>query len=100
MMIDHESESLTKYSEEKNGNTQLKSLKKTLTNSEILSQACLFLFAGSETTATTMTFVAYLLAMNPEIQTRVYKEIEKAYKEKVCNFILSNQTKSKFALIE
>jgi cytochrome P450 len=48
-----------------------------------MSQAFIFLIAGSETTATTMTYVAYLLAKNPQIQAKLYNEIEKAFNEHV-----------------
>lgn len=90
MMIDHEANLVNHASsetvddeQEHSTSIQWKSLKKSLTNKEILSQAFLFLIAGSETTATTMTYVAYLLAKNPKIQTKLYEEIENALKEHV-----------------
>lgn len=58
-------------------------LKKTLSNSEIVSQAIVFLLAGSETTATTLTYVAYLMAMHPDVQNKLYNEIEDAFREHV-----------------
>ncbi len=87
MMIDHE-ENLANENEEneekrESNTSQWTSLKKSLNNAEIMSQAFIFLIAGSETTATTMTFVAYLLAKNPEIQAKLYHEIEKAFNEYV-----------------
>jgi cytochrome P450 len=87
MMIDHE-ENLANVNEEneekRESNTiQWTSLKKSLNNAEIMSQAFLFLIAGSETTATTMTYVAYLLAKNPQIQAKLYNEIEKVFNEHV-----------------
>jgi cytochrome P450 family 13 len=86
MMIDHEdiskSESVTREEKQK-PDGQWKPLKKSLTNMEILSQAFLFIIAGSDTTALTMTYVTYLLAKNPEIQAKLYNEIEKAFNEHV-----------------
>nr|QEV83804.1 cytochrome P450 [Brachionus rotundiformis] len=51
-------------------------LKKTLTNREILSQSILFLLAGYETTAQTLCYIAYNLAMNPEYQQKLCEEID------------------------
>ncbi|RNA30710.1 Cytochrome P450, partial [Brachionus plicatilis] len=51
-------------------------LKKTLTNKEILSQSILFLLAGYETTAQTLCYVAYNLAMNPVYQKKLCQEID------------------------
>uniref|UniRef100_A0A914WYR2 Uncharacterized protein n=1 Tax=Plectus sambesii TaxID=2011161 RepID=A0A914WYR2_9BILA len=46
-----------------------------LTELETMSQSFLFLIAGYETTATTLHFALYLLALHPEIQDRVVDEI-------------------------
>ena len=64
-------------------NSQSKHSKKTLNDNEMISQMLVFIFAGSDTTATTLTFLAYSLAKHPEIQYKVYEEIEKAFKEHV-----------------
>ena len=66
---------------------QWKHLKKSLTPKEILAQAILFLFAGSETSATTLGYVGLLLAKHPEIQKKLYEEIQKAYDEHVIYII-------------
>ncbi|RNA32702.1 cytochrome P450 3A9-like [Brachionus plicatilis] len=50
--------------------------KKTLTNHEILSQSILFLLAGYETTAHTLCFISYCLAMNPKYQDKLCNEID------------------------
>ena len=42
---------------------------------EIISQMILFLPAGYETTAASITFLLYNLAMHPEIQEKLYEEI-------------------------
>ena len=87
MMIDHEEnlENANADNEEKGESNTIEwtSLKKSLNNAEIMSQAFIFLIAGSETTATTMTYVAYLLAKNPQIQAKLYNEIEKVFNEHV-----------------
>ena len=53
-----------------------KSMKKTLTDREILAQAILFLAAGYETTASNLTLVAYNLANHPEYQDKLCEEID------------------------
>ncbi len=55
-------------------------LKKTLTNSEILSTAIIFLAAGYETTTTILGFIVYNLAMHPEYQERLCQEIDSVLK--------------------
>jgi hypothetical protein len=51
-------------------------LKKTLTISEICSQSVLFMFAGSQTTADTLSFLAYDLALHPHYQEQLIDEID------------------------
>jgi cytochrome P450 len=86
-MIEHEEkvtqEEKKEKIEDKNDAEKWKPLKKSLSNREILAQAFLFLIAGSETTASTMTFAGYLLAKNPDIQNKLYEEILKAFNEHV-----------------
>ena len=43
---------------------------------EIVPQLMIFLPAGYDTTATSMTFLLYNLALHPEIQEKLYEEIE------------------------
>lgn len=50
--------------------------KKSMTNGEIMAQALLFMMAGSDTTGTALMHVSYLLAFNPEIQKKLFEEIE------------------------
>ena len=45
---------------------------------EIIAQEILFLMAGYDTTATSITFLLYNLAIHPEIQEKVHEEIENA----------------------
>ncbi len=51
---------------------------KQLTEDEILAQAWLFFVAGYETTATTLTFCSYELALNPECQEKLCEELKSA----------------------
>ncbi|XP_055529186.1 probable cytochrome P450 9f2 [Wyeomyia smithii] len=45
------------------------------TENELISQCFLFFLAGFDTVSTCMTFLTYELAVNPEIQNRLYEEI-------------------------
>ncbi len=60
----------------------LKKEKLELTENEIMSQAFLFLLAGFETTATTLTFLTHTLATKPEIQEKCFEEIRREFGEK------------------
>ena len=53
--------------------------KKYLTEDEMISNSFVFLLAGFETTANCLGFTAYLLAKYPEIQQRLYEEIEEVF---------------------
>ncbi|XP_050311273.1 cytochrome P450 9e2-like [Anthonomus grandis grandis] len=52
-----------------------------ITNKNIVAQALTFFVAGFETTSNAMCFTAYELAVNPEIQEKLRKEIEKTLQE-------------------
>ena len=43
-----------------------------------------FLAAGYETTATTLSYVSYHLALNPDIQQKLREEIDEYFPTKVC----------------
>lgn len=49
---------------------------KRLTNEEVVAQVFMLFLAGHETTANTLTFVSYELAMNQEVQDKVVQEIQ------------------------
>lgn len=46
-----------------------------LNEAEVLAQSIVFFLAGYETTATTLSFCTYELAMNPQVQERLYEEV-------------------------
>ena len=50
--------------------------KSTLTDKEIVSLSAGFLLAGYDTTANTLGYVAYLLAVNPDKQDILIQEID------------------------
>ncbi|NXH13437.1 CP3AO protein, partial [Bucco capensis] len=49
---------------------------KALSDIEILSQAFIFLFAGYEPTSNTLGYLAYELALHPDVQQKVLEEID------------------------
>ncbi|KAM9013524.1 cytochrome P450 3A9-like [Ara ararauna] len=49
---------------------------KALTDTEILAQAVIFLFAGYEPTSNTLCYLAYELAMHPDVQQKLLDEID------------------------
>lgn len=51
---------------------------KTLNEDEIIAQAMVFFLAGYETTASSLSFCLYELAVNPDIQEKLHQEIENA----------------------
>ncbi|KAK1886394.1 Cytochrome P450 3A40 [Dissostichus eleginoides] len=55
---------------------------KGLSDHEILSQAMIFLFAGYETSSSSLSFLAYNLAMNPHIMKRLQEEVDSTFPNK------------------
>ncbi|GBM46364.1 Cytochrome P450 3A8 [Araneus ventricosus] len=54
---------------------------KKLSETELLAQCVLFFLVGYETTATVLTFSAYSLAVNPEWQEKLIKEVDEAFEK-------------------
>ena len=52
-----------------------------LDDDDIVAQAVLFYFAGFETVSLLMSFASYYLAVHPEIQAELQKEIDEALNE-------------------
>jgi cytochrome P450 len=57
-------------------------LEKKLTEDEILAQCYLFFIAGYDTTAITLSYCTYELALNPSLQDKLYEETKEAFNEK------------------
>ncbi|CAG2107870.1 unnamed protein product, partial [Medioppia subpectinata] len=56
-------------------------VEKKLTEAEIIAQCLLFFVAGYETTATTLAYCLYELALNPDIQDLLVAETREAFNE-------------------
>lgn len=54
---------------------------KKLTENEILAQCWVTFLAGYETTSTTLSFCIYELAMNPEVQEKLYNELKTTHEK-------------------
>lgn len=49
-----------------------------------MAQCVLFFLAGQETTSSVISFAAYLLAVNPDIQARLREEVDECFENEVC----------------
>ena len=59
-----------------------------LDDQDLVNLAVSFLGAGYETTANTISYTSYLLALNPDIQEKLQSEIDRYFEEKPVNSIL------------
>lgn len=67
--------------------------RKVITEDEIVGQAFVFLVAGYETSSNTLAFACYLLAVNPECQRELQREVDHFFSRHVsgavpCKFML------------
>ncbi|XP_046870586.1 thromboxane-A synthase isoform X2 [Hypomesus transpacificus] len=53
--------------------------KRQMTEDEIVGQAFIFLLAGYETSSNTLAFICYLLAIHPDCQLRLQREVDDFY---------------------
>ena len=53
-----------------------------MTDTEVFANSIGFLGAGNETTAATLSFGSYLLALNPDIQEKLQSEIDAYFEDK------------------
>ncbi|MCP6645912.1 cytochrome P450, partial [Klebsiella pneumoniae] len=63
-------------------NTKDQESNKALSEMEVLAQSVIFIFAGYETTSSTLSFLVYLLATHPDVQRRLQEEIDTALPNK------------------
>ncbi|GFY41651.1 cytochrome P450 3A9 [Trichonephila inaurata madagascariensis] len=54
---------------------------KNLSEDELVAQCVIFFLAGYDTTATALSYASYLLALNPEIQHKLFTELRDAMQE-------------------
>lgn len=60
---------------ELNPGNNIKEQKEDITIDDITAQALIFFIAGFDTSATLMSYIAYELALNLDIQKRLYEEV-------------------------
>lgn len=58
-----------------------------LSKDEVVAQSILFFLAGYDTTATSISFLMYNLALYPEIQEKLYEEIMNVAGDKVILYL-------------
>ena len=66
-----------------------------LTDEEIFAHSLEFILAGHDTTGAALSFTAYLLALNPDVQEKLQREIDSFYERNPVRLsILSRLTTS------
>ena len=64
--------------------------KHKLTDEEVVKFAMSFLGAGYKTTANTISYTSYLLALNPDVQEQLQSEIDSYFDDKLCDIKLKD----------
>lgn len=54
-----------------------------MSDDELIAQCIIFFTVGYETTASVMSFMAYSLALNPECQEKLIKEVDEVFERNV-----------------
>ena len=57
-----------------------------MTDIEVVANSIGFLITGNETTATTLSFASYLLALNPNIQEKLQSVIDAYFKDRPVSY--------------
>ncbi|XP_049644594.1 LOW QUALITY PROTEIN: cytochrome P450 3A12-like [Suncus etruscus] len=55
---------------------------KAMTDMELVAQSIIFIFAGYETTSSTLSFLMYALATNPDVQLKLQQEVDATFPNK------------------
>ncbi|KAM5261910.1 cytochrome P450 3A12-like isoform 2-T2 [Hipposideros larvatus] len=55
---------------------------KALSDLELVAQSIVFIFAGYETTSTSLSFLMYILATHPDVQQKLQEEIDSTFPNK------------------
>ena len=66
-----------------------------LSDLELIAQSIIFIFAGYETTSSSLSFLMYLLATHPDVQQKLQKEIDATFPNKVSGWYLEREGKVK-----
>ena len=59
----------------------------TMSDEEVVANSIGFLLAGNETTAITLSFASYELALNPHIQEKLQSEIDAYFEDKPVRYL-------------
>ncbi|NXN11892.1 CP3A9 protein, partial [Indicator maculatus] len=68
--------------ESQKGSSDASHSHKALTDTEVLAQAFIFIFAGYEPTSNILGYLAYELALHPDVQQKVLEEIDRVLPNK------------------
>lgn len=65
-----------------------------MSDMEIMTQSIMFIFAGYETTSSSLSFLMYHLATHPDIQQKLQEEIDATFPNKVSGWYLEREVGS------